>query len=108
MKLSPCRGSTLLQTVSVQPVNCYQLSYYMNCIEGEALAAVRVEWLDENGGLLELGGEQITDVFYSGLNIWKQYRIILPPVPAICSWARISFSARGGQVLLDNVSFTAI
>jgi len=95
-----------MQTVAVEPDSCYQLSYYLKCMKGEALVAARVEWLDSNGRCLQLGGEQISELA-DQYGSWMQYRLLLPPIPTLCSWARISFSARGGQILLDEVSLTS-
>lgn len=97
-----------MQTVAVSSDISHQLTYYLCCMEGEALAVTRVEWLNSEGQFLELGGEQFCELSAAQDNHWQKYCLLLPPISTACIWARISFSARGGVILLDQVSLTAI
>ncbi|MGE5454505.1 MAG: hypothetical protein ACM3O9_04835 [Methylocystaceae bacterium] len=96
-----------MQTVAVKTDMSYQLSYCLKCLDDEALAIARVEWLDSDGDCLELAAEQINELGVKNDANWQSTRLVLAPIPK-CRWARISFSARGGQVLLDQVSFISI
>lgn len=97
-----------MQTVSITSGFSHQLTYYLRCMEGEALAVARVEWLNNEGQFLEPGCEQFSELSAAQDDHWQKCCLLLPPIMAACIWARISFSARGGVILLDHVSLTII